>query len=74
MQAIFDVLKSIGEFFSNVIDFVVTLFQDIVYVVKIIGATIAKIPDYLSFLPPAVLAAFVGALAIIVVYKIAGRD
>lgn len=74
MQAILDVLKSIGEFFSTVINFVVNMVQDLVYVVELMGMTIAKIPQYISFLPSSVVSIFVVALTLIVVYKILGRD
>lgn len=74
MQAILDVLKSIGEFFSTVINFVVKMVQDLVYVVELMGMTIAKIPQYISFLPSSVVSIFVVALTLIVVYKILGRD
>lgn len=74
MQAIFDVIKGIGQFISSLVTIVVKVLEDLVYVVQILLASIPKIPTYLSFLPSAVLSLFVGALSIVVVYKIVGRD
>lgn len=74
MQAIFDVLKSIGELFANLVFFVVELLGDLVYVVSLMGQTIAKVPSYLGFLPSVIVSTFVIALTVIVVYKIIGRD
>ena len=74
MQAILDFFKNIAGFFKSVIDFVVNLFNDLIYVIQLIGQAIAKIPTYLSFIPQSIVALFVLALTVIVVYKIAGRD
>lgn len=74
MQAIIDFFKNIASFIKSVIDFVVNLFNDLIYVIQVIGQAIARIPTYLAFIPPAVVGIFVLALTVIVVYKIAGRD
>lgn len=74
MQAIIDLFKNIASFFKSVIDFVVNLFNDLIYVIQVIGQAIARIPTYLAFIPQAVVGLFVLALTVIVVYKIAGRD
>jgi len=74
LQGIFDLLKSIGEFFSNIVNFVIRLVQDLIYVVELMGQVIIKIPDYIGFLPSAVISVFLVALTVIVVYKIIGRD
>lgn len=74
MAAIVSILSSIGEFFSTVADFVIKLFDDLVFAVKIIGEAIAKIPSYIGFLPAGLIVLFVSALSIIIVYKILGRD
>lgn len=74
MAAIGEFFKSIGTFFSNVITLVRSFFEDIIYVIKLIGAAIGKIPSYLGFLPSAVIAVFVAGLTLIVIYKVLGRD
>lgn len=74
MQGIFDVLKSIGEFIANIVSFIVRLLGDLVYIVDLMGKTIAKVPSYLGFFPSPIIALFLVALSIIVVYKIVGRD
>ena len=74
MQALFDIIKSIGEFFSNVISFVVTIFSDLIYVIKSIGTAISRIPNYIGWLPASISALFLVALSIIIVYKVVGRD
>lgn len=67
-------VKTIGEFFSTVIDFVIGLVEDIVYVIKLTGETVLKIPEYFDWLPEAVVAVIVSAFAIVVIYKVLGRE
>lgn len=67
-------VKTIGEFFSTVIDFVIGLVEDIVYVVKLTAETVLKIPEYFDWLPEAVVAVIVSAFAIVVIYKVLGRE
>lgn len=74
MSTIINILKSIGDFFATVAEFVVKLFQDLVYIVKLLGETVAKLPDLLGFLPSSVLAILVLALAVVVIYKVLGRE
>ena len=74
MGKIIDILTSIGNFFKTVVDFVVKLFQDLVYVIKLLGETVAKLPTYLGFLPTVAIAVFVSAIAVVVVFRVIGRD
>ncbi len=74
MSAIFDTLKSIGSAISSIFDFVIGFFEDIAYVIKITGKFVAKIPSYFDWLPAEVLAIIVSAFAVVVIYKILGRE
>lgn len=74
MSTIINILKAIGDFFSSVVDFVVKLFSDLVYVVKLLGETMAKLPQLLGFFPSSVLAVLLLALAVVVIYKVLGRE
>lgn len=67
ITGIFDVIKSI-------VDFVISFFEDIVFVVKSLGQFLAKAGTMFSFLPPAVLAIFIVGLSVVVIYKVVGRD
>lgn len=74
MTAIIEFLIGIADAVGALIDFLVSMVEDVVYVVELIGSAVASIPDYLSWLPPEVLAVIVSALAVVVIYKILGRD
>ena len=69
-----EALNTIVEFFSTVFDFVVDFVQDTLYVVKLTGEFVLKIPDYFSWLPAPVLALIVTAFSVVVIYKILGRE
>ena len=74
MESIKEYLISIGEFFTSIYDFVISFFEDIVYLIKLTAAFVAKIPDYFSWLPAPVLAIIVSIFAVVVLYKVLGRE
>lgn len=74
MQGILDFLQGIADGFTSVIDFIISMFEDLVYVVQLTGKFLASIPDYFSWLPSGVLALLVTIFGIVVVYKILGRE
>ena len=74
-------LKTIADFFTNIadvvtslIDFVVGTVKDLVYVVKLCNEFVMKIPLYFSWLPTAVISVIISIFAIVVIYKILGRE
>lgn len=69
-----DILNGIWTFFSSVYDFVVGIFEDIVYVIRLTAHFVAKIPDYFSWLPAPALALIITIFAIVVIYKVLGRE
>lgn len=74
MNALIDFIKGIGEAIVSVTDFVMGLFEDLVYMIKLLGQVILNIPYYFSWLPSEVLALIVLIVSIVVVYKILGRE
>lgn len=74
MSTIIDMLRSIGEFFGMVIDFVVKLFKDLVYIVKLLGSVVQSLPSLLGFLPLAVTGILTVTFAVVVIYKVLGRE
>lgn len=74
LSGIFDVIKGIGEFISNVVGFILDFIKDIVYIITLLGETIISIPDYFGWLPTAVASLILALFAIAVVYKITGRE
>lgn len=74
MKAIADFLQAIGNAIVAAIDFVVGFFQDIVYIIQLTGKVLAQIPSYFSWLPAELLAIILTIFAVVVIYKILGRE
>lgn len=74
MESIKEYLISIGEFFTSIYEFVISFFSDVVYLIKLTGAFVAKIPDYFAWLPDQVLVIIVMTFTVVVLYKVLGRE
>lgn len=74
LNTIKDFFLGLADVISSLVDFVINLIQDIVYVVKLCGSFVAKIPAYFSWLPGSVLALVITIFSIVVIYKILGRE
>lgn len=74
LQEIRDILVAIGDFFKTVIDFVISFFKDLVYMVKLVGETVSQLPDYLDWLPGSLVALILTIFTVVVIYKILGRE
>lgn len=71
---ILDFLEGLWTLVSSVYDFVVGFFEDVVYVIQLTAHFVAKIPDYFSWLPPEALVLVISIFAIVVIYKVLGRE
>lgn len=67
-------LESIFSFFKSIYDFVVSFFEDIVYIIQLTAAFVARIPSYFSWLPAEALTLIVALFAVVVIYKVLGRE
>lgn len=74
MSFIMDILGSLGEVIVGIIDFVVSFFTDLVYIVQLIGTILAQIPAFFSWLPAELSVIIVLGITVAAIYKIAGRD
>lgn len=69
-----DLLSSIGNAIVNLCTFVVDFFGDLVYMIKLTGKFLVAVPGYLSWLPSGLVASIMTIFAIVVIYKILGRE
>lgn len=74
MGALLDVLKYIGNLLVSVVDFVIGLFEDLIYMIQLLGKFIIELPMYFSWLPPELVSMLLLIFGIVVVYKILGRE
>lgn len=74
MDAIINFLKGIGDGIVAVFDFFIGFLADLVYLVQLTAKFLAQIPLYFSWLPSEMLALIGLIFAIVVLYKILGRE
>lgn len=67
-------LKSIFNLISSVVSFIIGFFQDLVYMISLLGKFILSLPTYLSWLPPTFITAVTLIFTIVVIYKVLGRE
>lgn len=74
MSAIINAVKAIAEGVTTAIEFLGTIIADTAYIVSLCAEFVVQIPEYLSFMPPAVLALIVSMFVVVVIYKVLGRE
>lgn len=74
MQSIIDFLASIGEAIVAAIDFVISFFGDLIYIIQLTGKILLYIPGYFSWLPGEAVTVLTVIFSIVVIYKITGRE
>lgn len=69
-----EALETILDFFKSIWDVIVMLFDGLLDFFELLSTLPDQFQAYLSFLPDGVVGAVIGALAIVIIYKIVGRD
>lgn len=67
-------LKSIFNLISSIVSFIIGFFQDLVYMITLLGKFILSLPSYLSWLPSTFITAVTLIFTIVVIYKVLGRE
>lgn len=71
---IIEALQGIFDFFRMLFEFVIDFFNDVVYIIRLTAQFVARIPSYFSWLPSEVVALIVSIFAVVVIYKVLGRE
>lgn len=74
MQALIDFFAGIAEGIATAIEYLAGLIEDLVYMVGLLAQFTAELPAYLTWLPAPIVAIFITIFAIVVIYKILGRE
>lgn len=74
MTGLFDFIAGIGTAISALFSFVVSLIEDIVYMVVLTGKFVAQLPQFFTWLPATVQILITVTFSIVVVYKVIGRE
>lgn len=74
MDAIIGFFSGIAGLISSAVEFLIGVLGDLVYLVKLTGKAVLAIPSYFSWLPAPILALLTTIFAVVVLYKILGRE
>lgn len=74
LETIANFFTGIADVVTSLIDFVVGIVSDLVYVVMLCNEFVQKIPLYFAWLPTPIITVIVTIFAIVVIYKILGRE
>ena len=74
MQAIFNWLQAFTEIIGALVNFVIDIVSDLLYVITLLGSLLGKIPYMFSWLPSACVVLVVTVFAVVLIYKIVGRE
>lgn len=74
LESIKEALFSFFEPFMSIFDFIIGIGEDLVYVAKLLSSLVLKMPRIFSWLPPPVISIILTIFAIVVIYKILGRE
>lgn len=74
LDNIYKGIKSIVKFFEAIVDFVIDFFEDLVYVIELVGETVKDIPSYLDAFPSVLVAGILALVGVAVIFKILGRE
>lgn len=74
IEAIKTAISFIVDSITSIWEFIITIVEDIVYVIETLGNFVTRIFRYLAFIPGPILAIFTIGITGAVVFKIVGRD
>lgn len=74
MTALVDFFKGFADIVSSLVNFVIGIIQDLLYVIGLLGSLVIKIPDMIGWLPSACITLTVTLFSIVLIYKILGRE
>lgn len=74
LESIANFFETIGTVITTLVSFVISIVGDIVFVVQLTGMFVLNIPSYFSWLPLECVAILTIIFAIVVTYKILGRE
>lgn len=73
MGAIIDFFTGLASTVSAVIDFVISFFQDLIYIIGMLGTLLLELPSYFGWLPSVCFTLVITTFSIVVIYKVLGR-
>lgn len=74
LKNIFNAVKNVIKTITMLVDFLIQMIKDILYVIQITAEALGQIPEYIGWLPTVAISALVTLFGIVIVYKVLGRE
>lgn len=74
MQAIVNFFEGIGDLLLAIVDFIISFFSDLVWIINTLVWASGQIPRLISWIPSEILAIIIVTLTVAMIYKIMGRE
>ena len=74
MNGLLDFFAGLGDIVVSVFQFLFQTVKDLIYIVVLLTSLINRIPDMIGWLPSACITLVVTTFAIVLIYKIVGRE
>ena len=74
MNAIINFFEGIGDVILAVVQFVISFFSDIVWIINTLVWAVGQIPSLLAWIPGPIQAIILVTFSVVVIYKIMGRE
>lgn len=74
LESITNFIEGIANSFTAIIDFLTDFVEDSIYIIDVCGKAILFIPQLFGWLPVSVATLAIGIFAIVIIYKVLGRE
>lgn len=74
LRTLVDFFLGLKNVITSLIEFVIGFISDLVYVVRLCGSFVLKIPTFFSWLPDVAITLIITIFGIVVIYKVIGRE
>ena len=74
MSALIDFFVGFGSVIKSVFTFLIDTVKDLIYVIRLLGSFIIKIPDMIGWLPASCVSLIIIIFSVVLIYKIIGRE
>lgn len=74
LKKIWNVVKDIGSFLSKTVEFILDLFEDLIYIVELLSDVAKDIPEYLGVFPTLIVSSVISLVGIAVIFRVLGRE
>lgn len=74
MNAVIKFFAGLGDVLRGAVELLIGLIADLLYIIQLTAKAVSAIPSYFGMLPSSVVALLTTIFAVVVLYKIFGRE